>query len=138
MTVRDADRLVALKPTKVKNEVKAEFSHKEGKVMVDSTRFRTRVMRTAGHQVYTPFYWNKEIPLNHITTDCRDRNVFRWKALHSYRSDYQCQWPQSNHLSADCLPWNKHSFGNDARQRGSYICRGDAERCYHESPAAYW
>ena len=50
-TVRDADRLVALKPTKVKNDVKAQFTYKQGKVTVDSTRFRTRVMPTAGHQV---------------------------------------------------------------------------------------
>lgn len=49
-TVRDADRLVALKPTKVKNEVEAKFSHKQGNVMLVSTRFKTRIMHSAVEQ----------------------------------------------------------------------------------------
>jgi hypothetical protein len=54
-TVRDADRLVALEPTKVKNEVEAKFSHKQGKVELLSSRFRTRIMPTAGNQVFARY-----------------------------------------------------------------------------------
>ena len=43
--------LIALKPTKVKNDVEAKFSHKSGKMEVVSTRYKTRVMRTSGQQV---------------------------------------------------------------------------------------
>ncbi|KAF8813317.1 P-loop containing nucleoside triphosphate hydrolase protein [Phlegmacium glaucopus] len=50
-TTRDMCLLTALKPTRVKNDVKADFKHQAGNVVVESTRFRTRVMRTSGHQV---------------------------------------------------------------------------------------
>lgn len=47
----DMSSLVALKPTKVKNEVDAKVSYKSGKMEVISTRFKTRVMPTSGQQV---------------------------------------------------------------------------------------
>lgn len=51
--VRDFDRLYARKPTKVKNDVKAEFSHNnKGEVNLELTRFRTR-LRTGYNQVCT-------------------------------------------------------------------------------------
>lgn len=52
--MRDMKLLVALKPTQVKNDVKPEFRHASGKMEIESTRFRTRVMRTTGPQVYSP------------------------------------------------------------------------------------
>lgn len=53
--MHDMSSVVALKPTKVKNEVEAEFSHKSGTMNVVSTRFNTRVMRTSGQQVDSSF-----------------------------------------------------------------------------------
>ncbi|GBE88386.1 predicted protein [Sparassis crispa] len=47
--MRDADRLYALKPTKVKNDVKAEFSQKSGALNVECTRFKTHI-RTSTNQ----------------------------------------------------------------------------------------
>lgn len=43
--------LFDLKPTQVKNEVKAEFSHRSGSINVVSARYKTRVMPTVGQQV---------------------------------------------------------------------------------------
>jgi regulator of nonsense transcripts 1 len=59
-TLRDADRLDALKPTKVKNDVTGEFSFKKGKLNVCSSRFKTRVMKSPTQvrsisQTYPPF-----------------------------------------------------------------------------------
>ncbi|KAH7922887.1 hypothetical protein BV22DRAFT_973466, partial [Leucogyrophana mollusca] len=48
---RDSDRLDALKPTQVKNEVKADFSYKKGGINVTSTRFRTRIMRSQNQTI---------------------------------------------------------------------------------------
>lgn len=50
-TARDADRLTALKPVRVKNEVTTEFSYKSGNLNLTSTRFKTRVMHTSQTQV---------------------------------------------------------------------------------------
>lgn len=55
-TIRDYERLVALKPTRVKNEVESKFSHKKGNMEVVSSRFKTRVMRTAGNQVKEEYF----------------------------------------------------------------------------------
>lgn len=52
-TLRDADRLDALKPTKVKNDVTGEFSTKSGELNLSSSRFRTRIMMTSSSQVGT-------------------------------------------------------------------------------------
>jgi len=49
-TLRDADRLMALKPTKTKNEVEPNFSHKQGTINLTSIRFKTRVKPTKGNQ----------------------------------------------------------------------------------------
>ncbi|KAG5646974.1 hypothetical protein DXG03_001697 [Asterophora parasitica] len=49
-TIRDADRLVALKPTRQKNDVKKHFVLKKGNLGLTSTRFKTRLMRTQGSQ----------------------------------------------------------------------------------------
>ncbi|GLB40323.1 putative AAA domain containing protein [Lyophyllum shimeji] len=46
--VRDADRLVALKPTRQKNEVEKRHSEKQGKLELTSSRFKTRIMTTHG------------------------------------------------------------------------------------------
>jgi hypothetical protein len=51
--LRDADRLEALKPTRVKNDVTGEFSVKQGKLSVSSSRFKTRIM-TSPSQVVIP------------------------------------------------------------------------------------
>jgi hypothetical protein len=51
-TLRDADRLDALKPTRVKNDVRGEFSMKSGKLNLSSSRFKTRIM-TSSSQVGT-------------------------------------------------------------------------------------
>lgn len=48
--VRDADRLDALKPTKVKNDVNAKFSMKSGNLEFELTRYKTR-MRVGSKQV---------------------------------------------------------------------------------------
>lgn len=50
-TIRDMNLLIALKPTKVKNDVEAKFTQNSGKLQVVSTRYRTRVMMTSGQQV---------------------------------------------------------------------------------------
>ena len=44
--VRDADRLDALRPTMVKNDIKNEYRHKYGKLYVQSARFKTRIQPT--------------------------------------------------------------------------------------------
>ncbi|OBZ72566.1 Regulator of nonsense transcripts 1 [Grifola frondosa] len=41
--VRDADRLDAMKPTNVKNDVQANFTYKKGVLQMQSTRFKTRL-----------------------------------------------------------------------------------------------
>lgn len=43
---RDAEILESLKPTKVVNNVKADFSSKKGDVNLECTRFSTRIMRS--------------------------------------------------------------------------------------------
>ncbi|KAF7970074.1 hypothetical protein HWV62_25050 [Athelia sp. TMB] len=43
-TLRDADRLDAMKPTVVKNDIKTNFSQKSGKLHLQSDRFKTRIM----------------------------------------------------------------------------------------------
>ncbi|KAG2146162.1 P-loop containing nucleoside triphosphate hydrolase protein [Suillus bovinus] len=43
---RDAEILESLKPTKVVNNVKADFSSKKGNVNLECTRFSTRIMRS--------------------------------------------------------------------------------------------
>ena len=44
--VRDADRLHALQPNKVKNDVKAEYSiTKEGNIEIAMERYKTRVRK---------------------------------------------------------------------------------------------
>lgn len=43
-TLRDAERLDALKPTKVKNDIAGDFSLKKGMLNVSSSRFKTRIM----------------------------------------------------------------------------------------------
>ncbi|CCM01391.1 uncharacterized protein FIBRA_03442 [Fibroporia radiculosa] len=45
-SIRDADRLRALKPTKVKNDVSAEFSRTNGVLNVNLTRFKTRLRKS--------------------------------------------------------------------------------------------
>lgn len=54
-TVRDAGRLTALKPTRVKNEVDLKFSRNKGDVELMSNRFKTRIMKTAPHQARVAF-----------------------------------------------------------------------------------
>lgn len=41
--IRDFDRLYILKPTRVKNDVATQFSHKQGALNVELTRFKTRL-----------------------------------------------------------------------------------------------
>ncbi|KAJ7455351.1 P-loop containing nucleoside triphosphate hydrolase protein [Mycena galericulata] len=48
---REARRLIDLKPTRVENEVDSEFSCKEGKLNVTSTRFRTRVLASSNQRI---------------------------------------------------------------------------------------
>lgn len=53
--MRDLDRLYALKPVKVKNDVDAAFSqNNKGQVNLDMTRFKTR-LRTSHSQVCLQF-----------------------------------------------------------------------------------
>lgn len=48
--IRDADQIVALKPTRVKNDVDTQFSHGKGTLRLHLTRFKTRV-RPSSNQV---------------------------------------------------------------------------------------
>ncbi|KAF8150797.1 P-loop containing nucleoside triphosphate hydrolase protein [Crassisporium funariophilum] len=52
-TIRNLSRLVSLKPTRTKNKIKQKFNSKSGKVEVLSSRFKTRIRTTAGHQLPT-------------------------------------------------------------------------------------
>ena len=47
---RDVDILVAAKPTRVKNEIGKSFTYKHGKLVVQSERYKTRVMRPSSNQ----------------------------------------------------------------------------------------
>ncbi|KII85034.1 hypothetical protein PLICRDRAFT_329256 [Plicaturopsis crispa FD-325 SS-3] len=49
-TMRDADRLDTLKPTRVKNDVSSTFSNKSGSLNLKSLRYKTRVMRLSERQ----------------------------------------------------------------------------------------
>ncbi|KAF8896425.1 P-loop containing nucleoside triphosphate hydrolase protein [Infundibulicybe gibba] len=49
-TIRDADRLMSLKPHRVKNDIETDFTMKQGKLQMKSSRFRTRIMPNRGHQ----------------------------------------------------------------------------------------
>ncbi|KAG6862498.1 hypothetical protein C0995_000045 [Termitomyces sp. Mi166 len=49
--IRDADRIIALKPTRQKNEIEKHYSHKQGKLEVRSSRFKTRLMRHNADQL---------------------------------------------------------------------------------------
>ncbi|KAI0956190.1 hypothetical protein AcV7_006651 [Taiwanofungus camphoratus] len=49
--IRDADRLYALKPTKVRNDVSAQFSQKSGALNVSLTRFKTRLRTSTSQKV---------------------------------------------------------------------------------------
>jgi regulator of nonsense transcripts 1 len=67
-TLRDADRLEALKPTRVKNDVTESFSLKSGKLNVTSSRFKTRIMSSATQVHYiTPSYLL--LLLTHLRSD---------------------------------------------------------------------
>ncbi|KZP25208.1 hypothetical protein FIBSPDRAFT_734498 [Athelia psychrophila] len=46
-TLRDADRMDALKPMKVKNDVISDFSQKSGVLQLKSDRFKTRIMTSS-------------------------------------------------------------------------------------------
>ncbi|KAJ6576605.1 P-loop containing nucleoside triphosphate hydrolase protein [Mycena vulgaris] len=48
---REARRLIDLKPTRVENEVENQFSCKEGRLQVTSTRFKTRVLASKNQRV---------------------------------------------------------------------------------------
>ncbi|KAL0954952.1 hypothetical protein HGRIS_003885 [Hohenbuehelia grisea] len=50
-TMRDADQLHTLKPWEIKNEIRDQFTHKDGKLQVSSERYNTRLMSTSGHQI---------------------------------------------------------------------------------------
>ncbi|KII85038.1 hypothetical protein PLICRDRAFT_116758 [Plicaturopsis crispa FD-325 SS-3] len=49
-TIRDAERLDALKPTRVRNDVSGDFSHKGGNLNLSCTRYKTRIMRMTARQ----------------------------------------------------------------------------------------
>ncbi|KAI0317975.1 P-loop containing nucleoside triphosphate hydrolase protein [Amylostereum chailletii] len=49
--VRDADRLYAVKPSMTKNDVKAEYKHKKGNILVQAERFKTRPRRSTGQYI---------------------------------------------------------------------------------------
>ncbi|KZP25209.1 P-loop containing nucleoside triphosphate hydrolase protein [Athelia psychrophila] len=49
-TFRDADRMDALKPTTVKNDITGDFTQKSGVLQLTSDRFKTRIMETSHTQ----------------------------------------------------------------------------------------
>ena len=58
-TIRDGDRIFALKPTRVKHDFDSNLKSnlKSGTTTVTSNRYKTRMMRTADNQVCGyPFY----------------------------------------------------------------------------------
>lgn len=50
-TLRDADRLESLKPTKVKNDVTGEFSIKDRSLHINSSRYNTRIMKSSSQTI---------------------------------------------------------------------------------------
>jgi hypothetical protein len=51
--IRDGDRILALKPTKVKHDFRSNLKSnlKSGTITITSKRYKTRMMRTAANQV---------------------------------------------------------------------------------------
>lgn len=66
--IRDADRIVALKPIRQKNEIEKNYSHKQGKLEVRSSRFKTRLMHNAD-QVYCTSTYNLSLTATPLLDD---------------------------------------------------------------------
>ncbi|KAG5339814.1 hypothetical protein C0989_003495 [Termitomyces sp. Mn162] len=59
--IRDADRIVALKPTRQKNDIEKNYSHKQGKLELRSSRFKTRLMHQTDQTIEIHTTSNKAI-----------------------------------------------------------------------------
>ncbi|KAG6900796.1 hypothetical protein C0993_000115 [Termitomyces sp. T159_Od127] len=80
--IRDADRIVALKPIRQKNEIERNYSHERGKLEVRSSRFKTRLMHNADQTIEIKTTGKKAISARVTSVTGRAASLLLDKSLH--------------------------------------------------------